>query len=255
MDFAVIPLLQENLGLVYDKVLIPLALVTKVCKKCWRAKELEEFHPCKTNLDKRQGVCKECWRKNVRETGRERRLEKKTLALEEKERIGAAGLKICLRCREVKKLEEFYDCKAAIDGRRGTCRECQSELHKKSMQKPEVKARANEHRKKRLANDLNFKIAANLRSRVSQASKRGTKAGSAVDDLCCSIEEFKGYIAKKFKLGWTWDNRGRYTWHLDHITPLSAFDLTNREQCRQAFHYTNYQPLGWEENLKKGDDF
>lgn len=102
-------------------------------------------------------------------------------------------------------------------------------------------------------------MAASLRNRLSSAIKNRNKAGSAVKDLGCSIEEFIKYIEEKFyhepNTGevMSWENRGRYGWHLDHIIPLASFDLTDREQFLKACHYTNYQPLWWWQNLSKGD--
>jgi hypothetical protein len=70
--------------------------------------------------------------------------------------------------------------------------------------------------------------------------------------LGCSIPELKTYLESKFQEGMSWENWGIYGWHIDHIIPLDAFNLTNREEFLKACHYTNLQPLWAEENLKKG---
>jgi hypothetical protein len=57
---------------------------------------------------------------------------------------------------------------------------------------------------------------------------------------------------KLWKPGMTWNNWARKGWHIDHIKPLSSFDLENREELLQACHHTNLQPLWWFENLEKG---
>jgi hypothetical protein len=50
----------------------------------------------------------------------------------------------------------------------------------------------------------------------------------------------------------TWENYGFYGWHVDHVVPLSSFDLTKAEEQLKAFHYTNLQPLWAKENISKG---
>jgi hypothetical protein len=90
-----------------------------------------------------------------------------------------------------------------------------------------------------------------LRIRINQIVKGKVKFGSAVRDLGCSIEFFMGYMEAKFKEGMNWDNHGIRGWHIDHITPLCSFDLTDKKEFLNAVHYTNLQPLWWYENLNK----
>ena len=65
------------------------------------------------------------------------------------------------------------------------------------------------------------------------------------------FQGFKKYIEKKFTIGMTWSNHGE--WHLDHVIPLSSFDLSNEKDFKKANHYTNFQPLWAEDNLKKSN--
>ena len=91
-----------------------------------------------------------------------------------------------------------------------------------------------------------------LRNRLNLAIKNNSKKGSAVSNLGCSIDEFIRFIEQKFTVEMTWDNWGK-VWHLDHITPLSRFDLSDEIQFAKACHYTNMQPLFAIDNLKKGN--
>jgi hypothetical protein len=54
----------------------------------------------------------------------------------------------------------------------------------------------------------------------------------------------------------SWDNwgTGYVKWQLDHKDPLCLFDLTDRGQFLKACHYTNLQPLWYEDHVKKGDE-
>jgi len=103
--------------------------------------------------------------------------------------------------------------------------------------------------------DVNYRLSVNLRSRVNKALKGNYKSGSAVKDLGCTIPELKRHLESKFQEGMTWDNWSFIGWHIDHIKPLSSFDLTDRKQLLEACHYTNLQPLWANDNLSKGDKY
>lgn len=103
----------------------------------------------------------------------------------------------------------------------------------------------------RRKNDIFFKLKRNLRIRLNRALKKNWKSGSAVSDLGCSIDDFKKHLELQFQPGMTWENHGE--WHIDHIIPLSSFDLTNNEQLKIACNYENLQPLWARDNIIKSD--
>lgn len=47
----------------------------------------------------------------------------------------------------------------------------------------------------------------------------------------------------------------RRNWHIDHIKPVSKFDLTNSEEVKKCFSAENLQWLLAFENLSKGDKY
>jgi hypothetical protein len=67
----------------------------------------------------------------------------------------------------------------------------------------------------------------------------------------CSFQEAKQRIESQFTRGMTWKNYGSF-WHLDHIMPLSFFDLSKAEHRARANHISNLRPLKAVENWKKG---
>ena len=106
-----------------------------------------------------------------------------------------------------------------------------------------------DYKRKRRRENINVRLASNLRRRMHSA----VKSGSAVRDLGCSLNTFKLYIENQFEDGMLWDNYGN--WHLDHVLPLASFDLSNRQQFLEATHYLNYQPLWAFDNKQKGAKF
>jgi hypothetical protein len=105
---------------------------------------------------------------------------------------------------------------------------------------------------RKMATDSVYKLRHNIRARFRMAIKHGAKSGSSIGDLGCNIQELKLYIESKFQPGMTWNNWSLKGWHIDHVKPLSSFDLSDRKQFLQAVHYTNLQPLWAKDNLSKG---
>ena len=109
-----------------------------------------------------------------------------------------------------------------------------------------------EYQLNRRKNDKQFAIAASLRTRLRSAIRLGSKGGSAVRDLGCSIEELLEHLESQFydermSLD-TWGTE----WQIDHIYPLSAADLGDRVQFLAANNWRNLQPLTIAENKSKG---
>ena len=71
--------------------------------------------------------------------------------------------------------------------------------------------------------------------------------------LGCSIEYLRHYLENQFTEGMTWENYGKNGWHIDHIIPLDYFDITDSEQQKRAWHYTNLRPLWAIDNLRKNN--
>lgn len=113
------------------------------------------------------------------------------------------------------------------------------------------------HRERRIRQQMeqdkanpNRRIASTLRKQLNRWVKKSSGRHSTNELLGCSFAEFRAWIESKFKRGMNWDNYGRL-WHLDHIMPCCAFDLTRPEQVKICFHFTNLQPLSARENLSK----
>lgn len=112
----------------------------------------------------------------------------------------------------------------------------------------------NEYNKIRRQSDLNYKIKHNFRSRFSMLLKQNKtyKTNSVINLLGCSLDELKQHLEFQFRDGMNFENHGTI-WEIDHIKPCSKFDLTNIEEQKICFHYTNLQPLYKQENRKKSN--
>lgn len=105
----------------------------------------------------------------------------------------------------------------------------------------------------RARTDKAFAVMKSIRNRIDLAIKHfgATKKDRTLALVGCSVLKLISHIEAKFQPGMSWKNRGK--WHIDHIIPVSAFNITDPEQQAAAFHYTNLQPLWARDNLIKND--
>ena len=118
-----------------------------------------------------------------------------------------------------------------------------------------------EYFKKRRYSDPAFKAITNIRNIIrgslkNQSARKNTKTANL---LGCTAQEFASHLESQFESWMNWDNWGKCTgklkttWNIDHIMPLSKFDLNDPEQQKIAFHYTNCRPLDSFVNLSEGN--
>ena len=143
--------------------------------------------------------------------------------------------------------EEWFD-KEEFDKRQRRTLEITREMHKRN---PSLHM---QYMKKRRENPT-YVLIHNQRIRVWKALKKLKKIDRTLDLIGCTEIELRNHIESKFTDGMSWDNYGKYGWHVDHIRPCSSFDLSEPEQQRQCFHYTNLQPLWAKDNLSKGSHY
>ena len=93
------------------------------------------------------------------------------------------------------------------------------------------------------------KIKRVIRSRIISALNNKNK--HSVEYLGCNIPDYLNWLLTN-DFRYNLENRGT-EWHIDHVIPLSHFDLENEEQQLIAFNWRNTMPLSREENLKKNN--
>lgn len=114
-----------------------------------------------------------------------------------------------------------------------------------------TKQERNERIKLKRQNDALTKISESLKVRIHDVLKN--KKGSKSNELIgCSKDELKEWLESQFTPDITWNNYGS-TWHIDHVVPISFFDLTTPETQRICFNWTNLRPLDSATNMSKSN--
>lgn len=130
-------------------------------------------------------------------------------------------------------------------------RDILNEKQKLYAKKPEIRAK----HKYRMETDVQYMLTYCGRQRRRKALRAQSVKGQSryKESLGCTVEFFKKYIESLWLPEMSWENHGlgRGKWHLDEIKPCAAFDLSDPEQYKACFHYTNCQPLWESDNIRK----
>jgi hypothetical protein len=179
------------------------------------------------------GQCKECRNAYVRQYKHERADGTRT----KQEIVVTNGGKICVKCQTWKELNSFPIRKNSTHGYRHECKDCKrTELHNYYVET------YNAVRREKKKTDIQFRIICNHRNYVYKCLTRfGLKHQSSINYIGCSVEFLKSWIEYQFLDEMTWDNYGT-VWTLDHVIPLSRFNMNSTKEQLIAFNWTNMQP-------------
>lgn len=192
----------------------------KICRNCKLNQPLSEYSP-------KSATCKECNRIKNRERNKKRYHQDSDYKLKQ------------LTASKKYQIENNYYSIWRDENR--------DKIKKYNTQNQEYKR--NWAQTQRQTN-IQFRLKENIRSRIYLALQ--FRKDSSEEILGCSIEEYIVYLEQQFDKNMSWDNYGIY-WEIDHINPISKFDLTNVNEVKICFNYKNTQPLSINENRKKGD--
>ena len=197
------------------------------------------------------------WRKKYRLENKEKIKERnKEYYLKNKEKLNKINKEYCLKNKEkLNKISKEYYLK---NKEKHNKKARKNYSKNKEKRREQVKLYRLENKEKiRLyrLNNIQFKLARTCRSRITRLLKGNniTENKKTMELIGCSKKQLMDHFESQFREGMTWDNRGYKGWHIDHIIPCSAFDLTDPKQKEECCHNTNLQPLWWWENMSKSD--
>lgn len=93
------------------------------------------------------------------------------------------------------------------------------------------------------------KLVRGIRSRILGAIRIKTK--HTVEYLGCKCNDYIKWLAS-YDERYTFENRGT-EWHIDHVIPLSKFNIFDEQEQLIAFNWRNTMPLSAKENLQKNN--
>jgi hypothetical protein len=192
-------------------------------------------------------------------------------------------MKQCTSCHQFQETTEFPLCTKGKNGLHSWCKSCKKQKYKAwynknkiarlaykkaytkangakiSKQKAEYYQRNKTYIIQSITNrrrtNPKVRLITNLRNRLRKILRSNglCKKSTTLQLLGCTATEWKQHLESQFLPRMTWKNYGK--WHVDHIKPLSSFNLFDEKELKEAMNYQNTQPLWAKDNLSKGNKF
>jgi len=109
----------------------------------------------------------------------------------------------------------------------------------------QIQKRQTEQHRERKDIDINFKLGNEFRSKLREFIKMKRKTFVLAG---CDCDFFRNWIEFNFTCDMHWENHG-IVWHLDHVIPVSVFDLSDENSRKICFNWKNTRPLLVHQNL------
>jgi hypothetical protein len=210
----------------------------KVCSKCKIEKSLDEFHKDNAQKSGYYPSCKVCKNAKVKE------LAHKYASQENRE---TKDTKVCSRCKIEKNISEYVNNRFQKDGKANECKNCRHNYYLASAEARIKYQKA--YITTRRQNDPEFKLLTNMRCRLGDALRGKSKSQTTRQLVGIDFEIFTKWIQFQFDEEMTMENYGSY-WQIDHVLPLSSFNLLD-EELHRAMNWVNLRPLLPLKNLQK----
>ena len=242
---------------------------TKVCRVCGKELPITEYWKSSKAKDGLESRCKTCLKEKNKKLYYEHQQERresvkrwheehkehdklKNKLYREKHREELNEKKKAYRKDNAKKVKMYADAhreeqKAYRDIHKSELKEYQKNYRENNKEK------IREYYKTKRKTDIQYKLKCNYLRSISRIIKTQKVSPKQEELIGCDFATFKNHIESLFSGGMNWNNYGINGWCIDHITPISSFDLTDIEQVKMCFNYKNTQPLWAKDNIKKGD--
>ena len=177
-------------------------------------------------------------------------------------KLNYCRISYCEACQGIVRLKrarkvKYCSAKCAASNRKGEPVRGKKWTSDKFSSDKERKRAYDKHHYSKTKNRVKRQIRLRLKSAIKRkliGSNQSKKRLARTEELLgCTLEFFVQYIESMLQPGMTWENYGFDTWHLDHIIPLSYFNVLDEEQLKLACNYKNMQPLWARENLSKNN--